>query len=1035
MRSLAQALLAVALVGGARAQPGQTELRFAHLTADDGLSRNWVRTTVRDRRGFLWIGTRSGLNRYDGRRFTTYRHTPDRPGSLPSSIVWSVYEDRRGRLWVGTASGSDSAAAEGEPGGLALYDRENDLFVRIPSGPGKGGLADTFVKVITEDRGGRLWVGTRVGLESVSLEDGDVSVQSYALPVGSVPLRLVNAILEDSAGDLWVGSEAGLHRFSVREARFVPWARSEGDRLLAGADVQDLTLGEDGVLWVATAGLGLFLLDPERGVLAHHVPRPGDPSSLGHLRIRCLARDAQGRVWVGTENGGLSVLDPDTGSFTRHVPGIGDEGLNSASIWSIDIDREGIVWLGTYNGGVNYIAPFTKRFELFAARPDGLSNRHVNAVMEARDGDLWIATDGGGVNRVDGLTGEYTHYRHDPTDPTSIASDSICAILEDEEGSIWLGGWEASLSRLDPDTGRVEGFSAGESPTIFDSVWHLLELRTGQLLVATHGGVQLFDRETHTFTPLWSLYPGAGRETVFTAAEDPDGGIWLGLKDGGGVQHIDPDTGAVTEYAHDPADPTSLGEGAVMDSLVDSRGNVWFGTEGGLSCFGGGTEALRRYTTADGLPHSAVAGILEDASGDLWLSTHGGLTRFLDGILVPAEPTFVNFDRHDGLQGNEFRAGAAFGSDSGRLYFGGHGGLNSFLPEEIQLNPVPPPVVFTDLRIFNRSVRPGAPGSPLEIALTEATDLRLSHEHSVVTFEFAALNYILPEKNRYRYQLEGVDPDWIDAGTRTTATYTKLPPGRYALRVTASNNDGVWNETGARLSVVVSPPYWQTWWFRVGGLLGMSALLWAGHLSRTRAIRSRNAALQAEIERRRRVEGILEETNARLETSNAELERLARHDPLTGLSNRRDFVEIADREILRARRTKRPFALLLADLDHFKSVNDLHGHACGDAVLVEVARKLVALVRRQDTVARWGGEEFMMLFPETREDESLQLAERIREGIASASFAFDGIRLSLTLTVGITAHRAGESFDAMSARIDRALYEGKGGGRNRVVPA
>ncbi len=1019
MRHLTLATLAAFLLG-ASAYPSESDLRFAHLDAEDGLSRNWVHCTLRDRRGFLWIGTHNGLNRYDGKRFKMYHDSPEDAYSLPASEILSLYEDSRGRLWVGTVKG------------LALYDWQQDRFVALPFGSDSDQLKNGRVSSIFEDSHGDLWVGTNDAVTRVRFDQGVLTARRHSIVSKDVRERPVTGIVEDRGGQLWVGSETGLHRFDPHSGSIAAWAGSEDrDSILARASIQGLLLADDGKIWVATL-MGLFHFDPEKEIWDRHLPRADDPTSLSHSRILSVAQDARGWIWVGTDRG-LSVLDPGTGRFSRYAPDVHDDTtLNSPSIWSIEIDDQGIVWLGTYNGGVNYVTPNSNNFDLVAPRRDGLNNPHIKAVLEDARGDLWIATDGGGVNRVDARSGRYTHYRHDPKDPTSIGSDAICALLEAEDGSIWLGGWEASLSRPDPSSGRVRRFSVDQRPSAREGGWGLLGLRSGELLVATQGGFEIFDPKTETFAHLSDRYPGVHQKLAHTAIEDAAGNIWLGFRNFG-AQYIDRSSGVVRSYSDALDGSYSLGQGWVMDILSDSRGNVWFGTEVGLVGIVAGTNEVRRYTTEDGLPDDAVAGILEDASGNLWLGTHNGLSLLVDGTRVPEEPRFVNFDLHDGLQGSEFGEGTTFRSTSGRLYFGGHGGVTSFLPDRVTLNPEPPPIVFTDLRVFDKSVRPGEAGSPLDVALSETREFRLSREDSVVTFEFAALNYVLPQKNRYHYRLEGLERDWNDAGTERRATYMKLPPGDYRLQVRASNNDGVWTEDAAELRIVVEPAYWQTWWFRSGAGLGFSFLLWGGYLLRTRSIRSTNAALQVEVDERRRVEQMLEETNSELETSNAELERLARHDPLTGLSNRRDIIEVVRREIIRSERSQRPFALLLGDIDNFKVFNDTHGHACGDAVLVGVASKLVAVVRRQDAVARWGGEEFMILFPETEAQESIQLSERVRAEIAGARFEHDGVGLRVTITVGVTMYRLGEPFDTTAKRVDRALYEGKVRGRDRVV--
>ncbi len=880
-------LVALAFFASGTWVKAQERLRFGHLTAADGLSRNWVESVLKDHQGFLWVGTQDGLNRYDGRRFAVYRHDPEDPHSLPSSIASALYEDRSGRLWVGSGWGR---------AGLSLYDRELDRFDRIPYGPGSGGLSGSWVQAILEDHEGRHWVGTENGLNRMEPETGRFQAFPFE-PRGPADdtSTVIFSLLEDRQGRLWLGTGSGLYRFDPPTGRYTAWeGRPDHPDGPDDADVWDVVEGPDGRLWVSTVGGGLFQVDPDTGSQRRFVPVHGDSTSLSHLRVRRLAWDHSGQLWVGTENGGLCRLDPQTGRFQRFLPDPEDpSSLNSASVWSLFVGDQDIIWIGTYNGGLNFLSPLPRGFDVVRSHRGGLSSPHVTAVMEDRKGNLWVGTDGGGLNRIDGTDGSYRHFRHDPLRPSTIGSDAVFGLLEDHAGQIWLGGWDAGLSRLDPQSGRVTRFQhdpADPTSIVSNNVWTVLELSSGELLLATDRGVDLMDRGLGTSSRLADRYPGAGVSATFTALEDPAGDLWLGGKVEG-VQHVERATGRVTELRHDPGDPDSLGSGWVMALHRDSAGNLWFGTEGGLSCLEAGTKRMRRFTARDGLPSNGIASIEEGLSGDLWLGTFAGLTNLVNAVKVPRVPEILSFDVRDGLQGQEFAAGASCRTRPGLLLFGGEGGLSLFDPAEIAKNPTPPPVVFTDLRLAGERVVPGTPGGPLERALGETSELRLSYRETLITFEFAALNYILPEKNRFRYRLSGIDPTWNDGGSQGSATYTRIPPGRYSLHVQAANNDGVWNRQGASLLVVVTPPLWQTWWFRLAAVALLATAVVAGHKLRTRAIQARNRELQREIEDRRRAE-------AELELRNAELERYAysvSHDLKSPLVTIRGFLGYLER--------------------------------------------------------------------------------------------------------------------------------------------
>jgi signal transduction histidine kinase len=373
---------------------------------------------------------------------------------------------------------------------------------------------------------------------------------------------------------------------------------------------------------------------------------------------------------------------------------------------------------------------------------------------------------------------------------------------------------------------------------VSNHVWHIAELRTGELLVLTQQGAEILDRARRVFTRLADRYPDAGRDVaLYSAAEDPAGNLWL--VGNTFVAYVDRRSGQVTRYRNDPRDPQSLGAGWTQAVLVDSAGNVWFGTQTGLSCLTADKKRWRRYTTADGLGDDTVVGLLEDAKGGLWVSTSRGIGWLADATSVPDKPTIHAFDVNDGLQSLEFARNACAKGPRGTFYFGGARGLNSFRPDSIVLNPRAPRVVVTGLRIQGRAVRPGEKGSPLEAAVGETERVSLSPRDTVVTFEFAALSYAVAGKNRYRYMLEGFDTDWSDVTPQHAVTYTNLPWGRdFRFRVKGANNDGVWNKEGASLRVTVRPPFWATPLFRAVSalaLLAAAAFAYKGRVSRISA--------------------------------------------------------------------------------------------------------------------------------------------------------------------------------------------------------
>jgi ligand-binding sensor domain-containing protein len=841
------ALLALLLVNWpAPGHAASPHLRFEHLTARDGLSHTWVPAILKDSGGFLWFGTQDGLNRYDGSSIKVYRNDPKDPGSLPSSVATVLVEDSRRRLWVGSGWGNR---------GVARYDRELDRFESFLPNPGQSD--GNNVRAILEDRQGQLWLGTDNGVASLDPEARTI----HRFPLveeqrSGTDEAIVGSLFEDRQGQLWVGSAAGLLRFDRASGRYSRWPGPREDATaLSGAEICDFWEEDAGALWVATLGGGLYRLEVN-GRTTRYLPDPEDPQSISHARVRRLVPDGKGGLYVGTENGGLNLLDLATRRFTRFSADPDDPtALGSNSIWSLHLDDQGILWIGTYDGGVDRVSPFGQAFRRITARGAGLGNAQVSAVLEDRQGNVWIGTNGGGLSRRDGKTGAFTRYAHDPRDPTTLGSDAIWALFEDAGGRLWVGGWDSGLGLLDARSGRVTRFRHDpQDPRSIasDHIWRILELSSVELLVITHVGADLFDREKRVFTRLSQRYPGVEEGVLYSGAQESGGHIWLaGI---GPVWRIERETGRVTAQPRHPRDPRQPGSGWTEAVLIDSAGNVWLGSDGGLTGIAVGGAEMRHYTTADGLPANAVNSLAEDGGGSLWIGTHRGLSQLAGAVRLPERPVFLNFDVYDGLHGNEFARNAAFRTRSGELLFGGAGGVSAFDPADIRRNPDAPPVVLTDLRVFNQSVPIGPPGSPLSQAITRTSELTLSHRHAMVTFEFAALNFVLPQKNRYAYKLEGFDREWNEVGAQRTATYTNLPHGRFTLRVRASNNDGVWNHEGASLQLRVTPPFWKAGWFLalllltlVSVAIGLHRLRLHRHVLAQRALEARVAEALTQI--------------------------------------------------------------------------------------------------------------------------------------------------------------------------------------------
>ncbi|MFN8062615.1 MAG: two-component regulator propeller domain-containing protein [Vicinamibacterales bacterium] len=1029
--TIAGAVLA-ALLCAARVDAGPRPIRFEHLSLQDGLSQATVLAVHQDRRGFLWIGTEDGLNRFDGYRFRVYQHDEDDPTSLPGDVVWSVAEDAAGRLWVGT-----------EGGGLGRWNHERDSFDRFRhKADDPDSLASDMVRALAVDDGGALWVGTRnAGVDRMDPVTGHVT--HYRFDAGS-PTSLdsdsVFVVQAGRAGTVWVGTDAGVNRIDTRTGAITRYALGD-DRVRALAETRD------GLVWAGTMAGGLHRLDPRSGATVRFRHDAGQPASLAHDQVRAIREDADGRLWVGTA-AGLDLFDGRTGTFGhyRHDAAAANS-LSDDYVMCLGEDRGGVLWVGTRSGGLNKWHPAAWQFGHVSSGADGLSSGNVTSFAETGTRDLWVGTFGGGLNRLDRHTGTVVTYRQNAQAPARpLADDRVMALAADRRNRLWIGTYGGGLARLDLSSDLMTTFThdAGDDRTLgADGVMSLLEDRRGRLWVGTFGGgLNRFDEASGTFVRYPTGEGGIASPRVTCLAEDPTGHLWVGT-DGGGLHRLDPETGRVTAYRHDAGTPGSLPNDSVLSIHVDPTGDLWLGTRGSglvhVEWPSGpeGPPRLVRYGEKHGLRNDVVYGVQADAQGFLWLSTNNGLYRF-DRM----RSAFTAFTVEHGLQANEFNFGAHYRTATGELVFGGLNGFNHFVPATLVPNRHIPPVVLTSYLKFNRPVALGDVPSG-----TRSVDV--GYRDSVLTFEFAALDFTAPHRNTYRYQLEGFDRSWLDLGTERRVTFTNLDPGRYTLRVQAANNDGTWNEQGLALALNVEAPPWRRWW--AYGLYGLVFSALAAGIARRQRARRRQA-----VEYQRRLEVEVRERTLEIATRNHELELLNHKltdasvsDPMTGLRNRRFLFEHVARDIDECRqrlvdhrqgraadREVGAFFMIL-DIDHFKTINDTLGHPVGDQVILEVVSRMRRACRERDVLIRWGGDEFLVIGRNSGVDDATALAERLRASVSAHPIRLeDGTEIQASCSIGFacfpfipSAPQEGTWEDTL-ALSDFALYAAKRRSRN-----
>ena len=776
--------------------------KFTHLTTSDGLSQNTVFSILKDHKGFMWFATDEGLNKYDGYKFTVYKHDPQNNRSIRDNTINTLLEDSDHNFWVVSAAGLDK------------FDRLKESFIHY-----KGGDNGVIFKSIFQDTKKRIWLSTTGGFCLFDILSGKFKFyKNKDKDANSLTDNYVYKITEDNYGKLWIATRGGLDQFDPVTEKFSHYKNDPGNNKSIGSGyIKSVYKDSKGNIWAGTQGSGIALFNRQDNSFSNFKHDPLNKKSICYNDILSFAEDAYGKLWIGTENGGISVYDYSTNNFDTYQYNDGDPAsISGNSVYSLYKDDIGNMWAGTWSGGVNFLPFFGDKFTSYRKLPNNnsLSNNIVLSIHSDQDNNIWIGTDGGGLDRFDSRTHHFTNYRNNKDSKTSMYSDYVLSISDYSPGILALGFHRGGIDLFDVQKQAFTHYAPGEvSPNsrISPSVNIVYTDRQHNLWVGTHnnGGLYLFDKRTSLFDVFYADRKSVSDSSVFTVLETGAGQLWIGGDKG--LDLFDKNTKGFIHHQHDPKNKQSLSNNSVFSIMEDHAGNLWLGTAGGLNFFNIKTKQFTAYTEEDGLPNNTVWSTQEDKHGNLWVSTNKGLSRF-----TPSTKIFRNYTVIDGLQGNSFKAKSSYQSRDGEMYFGGANGFNTFYPDSIKDNDFVPPVYLTDFQVFNKPVGIGG-NSPLQQSLDEVKEITLSHKESVFTLEFAALNFTQPQQNRYAYKLEGFDEEWNYVGNKRTATYTNLDPGTYTFRVKASNNDGVWNEKGIAVKITITPPFWLTWWFR--GLL------------------------------------------------------------------------------------------------------------------------------------------------------------------------------------------------------------------------
>ncbi len=761
-----------------------SEISFDYFLQEDGLPNNRVQCIYQDKKGWMWIGTSQGLSRFDGYSFVNFLPNPADSNSLTGNLVRVITEDKKGNLLIGT-----------ENGGLNIFNRQKERFSQPYQNHEEFRMKEVSVNAIVLDKDGNTWLGTDFNVCIIDTAGNLFPVHPKTInPDIQFEGNFVRNLQFDRKGRLWIGTNKGIFIYHPSSNEIELFNLPFGENV--NREIWELYLDEEGLIWIGTYSSGAFLVDPETKKIQSIVLEPVVERSE---TVRCISKGVFGEYWIGTR-GGLYVYSKSRGvtGFYRH-----DErrprSLSNNSILSVFNDNKGETWIGT-RGGLNLLAKSKQVFHNFGALPGDnayLNSSTVWAFWMDEKGKIWIGTEDGGINIYDPVTETYRYLKSDDNNRNTISQDCIKAFQEDGKGNLWVGTFLGGIDVINLQSGNISHFKHDPDipGTLSDNrVWDILRDKNGDFWVATTGGVDKFNKETNSFKHISQI---SGDDQVSWIEEDSNGNLWFGSTNEVIIFNSQDNT-IQRHFEH----PQSMFE--------DSKRRIWITTiDNGIALYNIGSGAVKYYNEKDGLANNQALCILEDNEHNLWVSTSNGLSKF-----NPENGSFQNFSSRDGLSNNQFCARAAYKTPNGQLLFGSVSGYNMFDPAEIKSDENNIPIVFTDLKIFNKSVPIGNDKkSVLSKSISETEHLVLNFDQNVFTLEFAALNYVNSNKNLYTYKLEGFNHDWIEPSRTRTATYTNLDPGDYTLRIKRLGQ-GIQNEDNElQLNITILPPIWKTNWF------------------------------------------------------------------------------------------------------------------------------------------------------------------------------------------------------------------------------
>ncbi len=799
---------------------------FRTHSIDEGLPQSCVYAVLQDSKGYLWLGTQSGLSRYNGINFEVYQYDLNDSNSLSNNWIFSLAEDIYGNIWAGTRSG------------LNKLDPKSGKIKRYEYNPKKtNSIPDQKVYSVHADKSGNVWFKTQGKLSKLDTKTNKITNFDYTVDFFSFFERDYGwPMYEDKNEMIWFGSYDGLHVFSKRDENFAVYNNNDDPKSLSDNRVTAIVEDKNKNLWIGTKN-GLNKFNKKTRSFFRIYNDPKKTKSLIDNEIVSLYIDHNDILWVGTVNG-LTMMNMETGNVTNFINDPNRQNsLSHNTVSAIFEDKSHNLWIGTDGGGVDMIDLKPKKFETFNVY-NGLTNNMIAGILEESKKSLWIGTWGSGLNVLNRETGETTVFSEKQQGDRKLVNDYIHVIFKDSRGKIWLGT-RKGINIYDPKTKKILTLQEYSKTDIKIScrVNSIIEARDGGIWIGSENGAHLIDFQNKEYRSFYNVATDSNsisHNHVYGITEDIDGDIWIATLNG--LNRLSFLPFKVQRFFADPKNRNSISHNNAYSIIQDKQGMLWIATTYGLNMYNKKTNIFKCYTQKQGLPSDELYGVIEDNLGYIWVSSLRGLSKF-----NKQTGKFQNYDKDDGLQGLEFDFGSVCKSSiDGELFFGGISGLNAFYPGRIRNNLFVPPLVIT--KVLKKSNT----GDQI-INVETNKEIILTYQDYLVNIDFAALDFTNPEKNTYAYKITGAssqNEDWVDLGNRPFVSFSNLPPGDYSITIKGANNDNQWNQKGVTLRLIVKAPFWKTIWAYLLYVLVGSSIVYYYIFSRTKKLKKANQILR-----------------------------------------------------------------------------------------------------------------------------------------------------------------------------------------------